>query len=177
MTVWGWKWLRVSELKASHRWAKFRRMNQIKGLIMILILSYGIIFCTLRVQVYTQKVNNIYKIKKSKMSYVHIRFPGQCNIVECTVHTTFFDLTILHWHSDLMLHVCCGTISRYAHQNVVTISQKLTEIWLAKENIIKNWQHSELKISTKRQVLIQAIGIGGKFFLQNDTEHDSTPAP
>ncbi len=38
------------------------------------------------------------------MSYVHIAFSCQCNIVVCTVHTTFFDIvhtTILHWHGDM----------------------------------------------------------------------------
>ncbi len=37
---------------------------------------------------------------------VHIGFPGQCNIVVCTVHTTFFNnvhTSILHWHGEINL--------------------------------------------------------------------------
>ncbi len=40
------------------------------------------------------------------MSYVHFGFSCPCNIVVCTVHTTFFDIvhtTILHWHGDIIL--------------------------------------------------------------------------
>ena len=76
------------------------------------------------------------------MLYVHMGFPGQCNIVVCTVHTTFFNIvtTLLYWHSDLSWHIFECETSKLANVIRYTSQPKLRQIIFDFFSVFVNFQ-------------------------------------
>ncbi len=65
----------------------------------IFLILNGIIFCTICVKFYTQKVNNSTEIEDETCRMYVFDFPVSAITVVCTVHTTFVNIvhmTILH---------------------------------------------------------------------------------